>query len=229
MTRARTIIAAAAVALTLAACAADEPETQSIELAPAQEQEQTEPAADDEQSQGEEGGPGDGTDGGEPAGSSEYLDELRADALHDGVDPAAPGTAYIEYVSGRLEFSKVTCSLSEDAGKEHLYIVASEDTEGVGHMMYMNRSIGEEIGWDWEDELVQLALLGERNGEPRMSNALAQHDRPKDGDPEWLKGEGASPLVRIVGDAATSTGSFDEVPSAAEPVGGSFVAAATCP
>lgn len=167
--------------------------------------------------------------GAEPAGSpsGDYLDELHADALHDGVAPADPGTAYIEIAGERIEFGEVECTVDETPGAQAFRATASQDG---GHLLYFAREIGPDIGWSWEDEYVQLALLDpvEDGDVDRYSNAMIQHERAEDGAPEWDWGEGPSPVIRVVGDQATATGVMEAMPFAEDPLTGEFVAAVTC-
>jgi len=234
VTRARTAVAAAALASILAGCAASGSSPTDVSDSGAEQVEASTDAAAPEADDGE-AAPADESEetaDQEPTATSDtvYLEELFAEALHEGITPAAPGTAYIEVAGQRFDFDEVTCSLGEKPGAEQLHIDVSEERSGSGHLMYIERSIGADIGWNWEDEFVQLAVLGEaEDGSPQMSNSLVQHDRPEDGDPKWHRGEGVSPLIRIVGKEVTTTGSLGGVPFAPEPLEGEFVAAATCP
>lgn len=164
-------------------------------------------------------------------GSSEVLDELYAESLHEGVEPASPGTAYIEVAGERIEFSDLDCIVDETPGASRFRVEARGDADGVGHILYLDREIGPEIGWSFEDELVQLALLttaATEEAPDRFSNSLAQHGREEGEQPEWAEGSGPSPLIRAVGQQATATGSLDGAMFADAPLEGDFVAAATC-
>ncbi|MTV24611.1 hypothetical protein FTX61_04145 [Nitriliruptoraceae bacterium ZYF776] len=161
--------------------------------------------------------------------SADHLDELYADRLHEGVSPAAPGTAYLEVAGERLEFPSLTCTVNDEPGRGQFLVSASDDT---GHQLYLSREIGPDIGFDWENEHVQLALLttpGDEETMAQYSNSMAQHARDEGAAPEWLEGAGDAPLVRVVGDEATATGTLGAVAFADEPLTGEFVAAATCP
>ncbi len=232
MTRARPLIAAAALATILAGCAAtgDSPEARGEDESPAvvvdsdsdTDAEAGQPTSDDPAED----------DGDAPAasGGGGYLDELYADSLHDGVTPAAPGTAYIEIAGERFDFEEVTCTLSEEPGAEKLYVHARGESTGAGHHLYFERAIGEDIGWNWEDEYFQLALLTpDEDGTEQFSNSLIQHERAKGGDPEWAHGEGELPVLRIVGKEVTTVGALSAAPFAPDPVEGPYVAAVTCP
>jgi hypothetical protein len=107
--------------------------------------------------------------------------------------------------------------------------VAGGETTGSGHQLYLSRKTGSDIGFTFEEELVQLALLVAEDGAERMSNALAQHERAQGEPPAWIRGSGSHPLVRVVGNEATARGVLDGVPSATDPAEAAFVAAATCP
>ena len=231
MTRARPLIAAAALATILAGCAAaeDGPEASGQDESPAVVVD----ADADADSDSAQAPADDATDDGDaPAasGGGGYLDEFYADALHDGVTPAASGTAYIEIAGERFDFDEVTCTLSEEPGAEKLHVHARGESTGAGHQLYFERAIGEDIGWNWEDEYFQLALLTpDEEGTELFSNSLIQHERAKGGDPEWAHGEGELPVLRIVGKEVTTVGELSAVPFAPDPIEGPYVAAVTCP
>lgn len=204
-------------ALLIAGCAGTEAETLDDAGDGVATDEQ---ASDDDVAVDPGAGPADSTGG-------TYVDELHADALHDGVPPADPGTAYIEIAGERIEFGDVECSVADTPGAQAFRATASQDD---GHLLYFAREIGPDIGWSWEDEYVQLALLDPPgdDGTDRYSNAMIQHERAEDGAPEWDWGEGASPVIRVVGDQATATGVMAAMPFAEDPLTGDFIAAVTC-
>lgn len=167
------------------------------------------------------------------AGDGDYLDELYAASLHEGVAPADPGTAYLEAGGERFEFTEIECSLDETPGASRLEVTASGEISGTPHKLYLKREIGPDIGFNLENEHVQLAYFvpGEGGAADKYSNALSQHSRDEGEEPEWLQGAGESPLLRVVGDQVTATGELGAVPF--NPDAGlddaGFVAAATCP
>ena len=172
----------------------------------------------------------------EPAGSGEgqsaYLDELYADALYEGVAPADPGTAYLEVAGERFEFADVQCSVDDTPGASRLEVTASGEAGGAPHKLYLKREIGPDLGFNLENEHVQLAYFvpGEGGAADQYSNAMAQHSRDEGEEPAWSQGAGESPLLRIVGPEVTATGELGAVPFAPDGAGdGQFVAAATCP
>lgn len=183
-----------------------------------------------EQATDGDGGTDEGADGG--AGNSDYLDDLYADSLHDAVTPAAAGTAYIEIGGERFEFTTVDCSVHDTPGAAYVRITASDDTEGAGHKLYFDRTVGPDMGWSFEDEKVQLALMTtmpSENETGAVSNSMAQSQRDLDSDIEWLSGSADdSPMIRAVGSEVTASGVLQRVPGAPEPLEGDFVAAGTC-
>lgn len=221
--RATGIAGVVAVAAVLAGCGGDSSADDDAVGAAANE-----PAA--EQATDGDGGTDSGTDGG--AGSSDYLDDLYADSLHDAVTPAAAGTAYIEIGGERFEFTTVDCSVHDTPGAAYVRITASDDAEGAGHKLYFDRTVGPDMGWSFEDEKVQLALMTTLPGENEtgaVSNSMAQSQRDLDSDIEWLSGSADdSPMIRAVGSEVTASGVLQRVPGAPEPLEGDFVAAGTC-
>lgn len=165
---------------------------------------------------------------GSPETITEYLDELYADSLHAGVTPAPAGTAYIEVAGERFEFESLDCTINDELERGQFIVAARGETSGSGHILYLSRQIGADIGFNFEDEHVQLALLMTENGESRMSNSMAQHEREQGEAAEWVHGSGTHPLVRVVGSQATATGTLKGVPFAPDPAEAEFVAAASC-
>ena len=164
-----------------------------------------------------------------PGTTADYLDELYSESLHEGVTPAPPGTAYIEVAGERFEFESLDCTINDEPGRRQFIVSAGGETTGSGHMLYLSRQIGSDIGFNFEEEHVQLALLVTENGENRMSNSMAQHEREQGEPAEWVRGSGAHPLARVVGKEATATGALEGVPFAPDPTEAEFIAAATCP
>ena len=164
------------------------------------------------------------------AGSSpdETLDELFADAPHD-VPPAEPGTAYIEIDGTRLEFDEPSCEHAELEGGERFSVLATGNDSEFGPIeLRMVREIGPDLGWNWEDEFVQLTLIGGVPDRELNSISMAQHGREQGGSPEWDHGSGPSPLIRTTGEEATATGNLGKFPMAQEPLTGDFVTAVHC-
>ena len=166
-------------------------------------------------------------------GDAVYLEQLHADALHRGVVPAEPGTAYIEIANRRFEFATVECTGSQGARGEIYNATASDDSEGAGHLLYLARSIGPSVSWAWEDEHVQLARLTTparaTATRGQFSHSTAQHSREQGAAPVWSAGSGQSPLVRIAGHQTTAIGTLAGQAFADSPLEGDFVAALTCP
>lgn len=162
----------------------------------------------------------------EPAAG--LLDELYSESLHEGVTPAAPGTAYLEVAGERFEFevSVFACSVSEEQNNSYFRVTTSTDADG--NQLLLNREIGTDIGFHFEDEFVQLALMVTEGGESRMSNSMAQHEREQGEPAEWVRGSGTHPLIRVVGAEVTAAGVLEGVPFAPDPAEAEFVAAATC-
>lgn len=172
------------------------------------------------------------TQGTAPVASGDYLEELFSESLHDGVAPAAPGTAYIEVAGERFEFESVQCDVFDEPSRGVFSLSANDDASGTGHRFYLSREIGPDIGFNWENEHVQLALLttpASGDAPEQFSNSMAQHGRDEGEPPAWDWGDGTSPLVRVVGDEATAMGTLEGILLAPDPLEGDFVAAATCP
>ncbi|MFV2198631.1 hypothetical protein [Nocardiopsis sp. LOL_012] len=168
---------------------------------------------------------GDDADGAE---SGAALDELFADALHDVVSAEA-GTAYIEVDGTRLEFDEPSCDHTEAEGGERLSVLATGNDAGLGPIeLRMTREIGPDLGWNWEDEFVQLTLIGGTPERELNSISMVQHGRERGGSPEWQRGSGPSPLIRAVGQEVTATGTLADAPMAQDPLSGAFTAAAHC-
>ena len=158
-----------------------------------------------------------------------YQESLHAESLHDGVDQSSAGTAYLEVGPDRYEFTNVSCTIDDTPGASRATVTASRDDNG--HMLYVTREIGPDIGFDFENEHVQFAYLVSDGETERYANFMAQHKRDDGNDPEWLMGFGTSPLVRVVGLDLTATGEFE----AAVTIAGApsydtaFTAAVSCP
>lgn len=228
----------AVAAIVLAGCASATPEESDspVESDPAEDSdtaEEDDPAEEDETSEDSEptdsDDPADADEDAAPEASADYLDELYAESLHEGVAPADPGTAYIEVAGERFEFESLSCTIHDEPDIGQFIVSASGETTDSGHTMYLSRQIGTEIGFNFEDEHVQLSLLTIEDGEGRMSNSMAQHERAQGEPAEWVRGSGTHPLVRVVGDEATASGMLAGVPFAPNPAEAEFVAAATCP
>ncbi|GFZ92183.1 hypothetical protein [Nesterenkonia alkaliphila] len=164
-----------------------------------------------------------------PQPATDPLDTLFADSVHNGIASASPSSAYIEVDGQRFEFGDVSCSIVDEPDQQHFAVTAVE--EATGHLMYFSRSIGENIGFNWEDEHVQLSLLttpGDEGELDQYSNSMAQHDRERGAAPEWFHGSGTSPLIRVVGSEATASGVLTGIPFAEAPTEGPFIAAVAC-
>ncbi|QOR71583.1 hypothetical protein IM660_04640 [Ruania alkalisoli] len=221
--------AALAMAALLAACSdaapAQEPGDDPAEGSAVAEDSGEGPSEDADQS-------GDtGQDEDEPgtAAAGGYLDVLLADSLHPDVDAAEPGSAYIEFASDRLDFDDVECRI-EDVPDAGVFEVTAQGETALGRAeMRWSRTIGSGVGWAWEDEYVNLSLVGGTAERELNSNSMVTAQRDEGGDTEWLSGSGTTPLVRLVGTEATAVGSFDGTPGSEDPLVGDFVAAVTCP
>lgn len=137
-----------------------------------------------------------GTDaqGDSPAGMG--LNTLYAESLHDGVDVAPAGTAYIDVEGERLDFS------------------------GIGWG---------DVGFDYEEELVQVSHLGGTGGRGEYSDiSMAQNSGDEDGGIDWSRGDGPDPMVRIVGSDVTAIGTLEGHPGSEDPLEGTFAMAANC-
>lgn len=165
---------------------------------------------------------------GSPDTSSEYLDDLYAESLHNGITPADPGTAYIEVAGERFEFENLDCTIADEPDRGQFIVSAGGEATGSGHRLYLSRQIGSDIGFAFEEEHVQLSLLVVEDGSEKMSNAMAQHERDQGEAAEWIRGFGSHPLVRVVGNEATASGVLEGVPFAPDPAEAEFIAAATC-
>lgn len=165
---------------------------------------------------------------GSPDTSGEYLDDLYAASLHDGISPADPGTAYIEVAGERFEFENLDCTVADEPDRGQFIISAGGEATGSGHRLYLSRQIGSDIGFAFEEEHVQLSLLVVEDGAEKMSNAMAQHERDQGEAVDWIRGSGSHPLVRVVGNEATASGVLEGVPFAHDPAEAEFIAAATC-
>lgn len=159
----------------------------------------------------------------------EFLDVLYSEELHTDVQPAAPGTAYIEVAGERFEFSDLTCTISEQPGREQFIVAAGQETTGAGHQLTLSRQIGADIGFSFEEEHVQLSLLVTQDGTEKMSNTMAQHEREQGQPAQWIHGSGTAPLIHVVERQATARGVVAGVPHAPISTDSEFVAAATCP
>lgn len=209
--RAITVIGAATAIFLLSGCASDTPES-------------TEPSQSADSEQVTETSQDNGSES-----SGDYLDELYSESLHEDVTPAAPGTAYIEVAGERFEFESLNCTVNDETDRGQFIVAASGETTDSGHILYLSRQIGADIGFEFEEEHVQLALLVTEGGESRMSNSMAQHEREQGEPAEWMRGSGSHPLIRVVGKEATAIGVLEGVPFAPNPAEAEFIAAATCP
>src|SRR5690606_24672262 len=121
-----------------------------------------------------------------PDTSGEYLDDLYAASLHDGISPADPGTAYIEVAGERFEFENLDCTVADEPDRGQFIISAGGEATGSGHRLYLSRQIGSDIGFAFEEENVQLSLLVVEDGAEKMSNAMAQHERDQGEAVDWI-------------------------------------------
>ncbi|WP_159621343.1 hypothetical protein [Ruania rhizosphaerae] len=221
---------ALAMAALMAACS-DAAPAQEPGDDPAETSSVAEDSGDTEQS--EDTGQSEDTDQDEDeagsAAAGDYLDVLVADSLHPDVEAAEPGSAYIEFASDRLDFDDVECRI-EDVPDAGVFEVTARGETGLGPAeLRWSRTIGSGVGWAWEDEYVNLSLVGGTAERELNSNSMVTAQRDEDGETEWLSGSGTTPLVRLVGTEATAVGAFDGTPGSEDPLVGDFVAAVTCP
>lgn len=157
-----------------------------------------------------------------PAGGG--IETLESDALHDGVETAAAGMAYVEIEGERLEFTDVECSITdEEDAKSVNFTVEGETSYGLTEL-WVSRSIGWGVGFDYEEELVQVSHLSGEVAEISM----AQNSGDEDGGIDWHRGDGPDPLLAMVGSDVTATGALEGHPGSENPQEGAFVMAAHC-
>lgn len=164
----------------------------------------------------------------EPDVASGAALDFRADSLHDDVEPAAAGSAYIEAGGERFEFSDIECSIDDAAnGGNFTLIVQAETHEGPTELR-MIRAVGD-TGWAWVEDLVQLTLVGGTETRESNSIAMAQLNVDESGNEvDWLSGDGTLPLIRVVDNQATASGALKGTMFSDDPAAGSFTAAANC-
>lgn len=207
------MIAVTATALALAGCSADAPDTD-------------EPAAHGADDGADTSAEGQATD---DTASGGVLDSLEAPALHTDVEPADPGTAYIEIDGARLELAINSCDLiSNDDGDRYIGLASGDTVAGPTELRW-DRSIGDGNGWAWIDEYVQLSIATDVDGTTLMSNSMIQLEQDQDGTVRWDSGSAAElPVLRVQGPLATAAGTIDAVPFAEEPLTGEFIASMHC-
>ncbi len=224
-------VAALAMAALMAACSDAAPAQEPGEDSSVAEDSGEGPSEDADQSN--DTGQSEDTDQDEDeagsAAAGDDLDVLVADSLHPDVEAAEPGSAYIEFASDRLDFDDVECRI-EDVPDAGVFEVTARGETGLGPAeLRWSRTIGSGVGWAWEDEYVNLSLVGGTAERELNSNSMVTAQRDEDGETEWLSGSGTTPLVRLVGTEATAVGAFDGTPGSEDPLVGDFVAAVTCP
>lgn len=162
----------------------------------------------------------------EPA-SGGGIDQLYSESLHDGVEPAAAGTAYIEIEGERLEFGGLECRLTDrDDGGALTFTVEAETAYGLTELSFV-RNIGW-FGFDYEEELVQVTHVGGTGGRELNDISMAQNGGDEEGGIEWYRGDGPDPMAQIVGSDVTAVGTLAGLPGAENPQEGDFVLAAHC-
>ena len=156
------------------------------------------------------------------------LDGLYADSLHDGVETTAAGTAYIEVEGERLDFSGVECRVTDrDDGGAVNFSVQGETAYGTTELFFV-RNIGY-LGFEYEEELVQLTHLGGTGGRGEFSDiSMAQNHGDEDGTITWSRGDGPDPMARIVGSDVTAIGTLSGTPGSDNAQEGDFALAANC-
>lgn len=143
------------------------------------------------------------------------LDTLYADSLHDGVETAAPGAAYITLDGERLDFTGLECNVTElDGGSAVRFAVEGATSYGVTKLSVL-RGIGWDVGFEYEEELIQVTHV-ENSGDGSSSVdwnsssnfSMAQNSGDEDGGIKWRRGSGPDPMIRIVGSDVTATGTL---------------------
>lgn len=143
------------------------------------------------------------------------LDTLYAESSHEDVETAAPGTAYINIDGERLEFTGLECDVTEgDGGSAVQFDVEGETSYGLTKLSVL-RGIGWDVGFEYEEELIQVTHLQDAagSGSPaRWSTAtnfsMAQNSGDEDGTINWHRGDGPDPMLRIVGSDVTAKGTL---------------------
>lgn len=206
-----TVSAAVGVAVLLTACGGDD--------APGDTQEQEADAGARIEARAKEDTP-----------TGERLEGLYAESLHSGIEAATTGTAYIEIEGERLEFSGIECKITErDDGEALQFNVKGETTRGTTELSVL-RGIGWGVGFDYEEELVQVTHLADSDGRDldAVDISMAQNSGDEAGVKRWHRGNGPDPMFRIVGANVTATGRLSGHRGSENPQEGDFVLAANC-
>ena len=143
------------------------------------------------------------------------LDTLYAESLHDGIETAAPGTAYITIDDERIDFTGLECNVTVgDGGSAVQFAVEGESSYGVTRLSVL-RGIGWDVGSDYEEELVQVTHLKDAanvGSSLRWSSStnfsMAQNSGDENGGIKWRRGDGPDPMLRIVGSDVTAEGTL---------------------
>lgn len=201
--------ATATAALALSACSPSESALDESTTSPNQVDEQSEDSTHSTSSEG-------------------VLDSLDAPALHNGVEPATPGTAYIDVEGTRLDFTVSSCDLiAGETGDRYIGLATGDTALGYAELRW-DRSIGDGVGWAWIDEYVQLSLADDE-AVSRFSNSLIQLEQDQDGTVSWDHGSAAElPVLRVQGPLATAAGTLAAAPVAESPLDGDFIASMHC-
>jgi len=152
------------------------------------------------------------------------IDGLESAALPGGIESAAPGTAYIEIEGERLEFPGLECSFTDEEDAEAVNFTVEADTQHGLTELWVSRAIGWNVGFDYEEELVQVSLLDGEFAEISM----AQNSGDEDGGTDWHRGDGPDPLLAVVGSEVMATGTLEGHAGSDNPEAGQFVMAAHC-
>ncbi|MEX2470077.1 MAG: hypothetical protein WD396_10005 [Pseudohongiellaceae bacterium] len=165
---------------------------------------------------------------GTPTG--ERLEGLYAERLHSSIEAAVAGTAYIEIEGERLKFSGIECKITErDDGEALRFNVKGETTRGTTELSVL-RGIGWGVGFDYEEELVQVTHLTDTDGRDldSVDISMAQNSADEAGVKRWHRGNGPDPMFRIVGANVTAIGTLSGHRGSDNPQEGNFVLAANC-
>lgn len=179
-------------------------------------------------------GPGQGTTVDDPIGTGHVACLVGCQHHGRGGNPFGPsesphraishelGHARIE--GERLEFAGVECKFTDQEDAEAVNFTIKAETAHGPTGLWVSRAIGWNVGFDYEEELVQVSLLG---GEfARIS--MAQNSGDENGGIRWHRGDGPDPLLAVVGTSVMATGTLQGHPGSESPLAGDFVMAANC-
>lgn len=94
----------------------------------------------------------------------------------------------------------------------------------LSQCVLLESPLGWTVGFDYEEELVQVSLLGGEFAQISM----AQNSGDESGGIDWHRGDGPDPLLVVVGKDAMATGTLESHPGSENALAGTFVMAANC-